>query len=81
MIDRALRAIAEPRRRGILRLVLDKEISAGEIAAHFDVTHPAISQHLCVLEEAGLVAARREGTRRMYGWRPEGFKELRRFLD
>ncbi len=81
MIDLALRAIAEPRRRDILRLVLDDEMSAGEIAAHFDVTRPAISQHLRVLEEAGLVAARREGRRRMYRWRPEGFEELRQFLD
>ena len=81
MIDLALRAIAEPRRRDILRLVLDREMSAGEIAARFDVTRPAISQHLRVLEEAGLVAARPEGTRRMYRRRPEGFKELRQFLE
>jgi DNA-binding transcriptional ArsR family regulator len=62
----ALRVVAEPRRRDILRLVWDAERSAGEIAAHFDVTFGAISQHLSVLREAGLVAVRRDGTRRLY---------------
>jgi DNA-binding transcriptional ArsR family regulator len=62
----AVRVVAEPRRRDILRLVWDAERSAGEIAAHFDVTFGAISQHLSVLREAGLVAVRRDGTRRFY---------------
>ncbi len=74
-------AIAEPRRREILRLVRDVELPAGEIAARFgDVTRPAISQHLRVLREAGLVSERREGTRRLYRARPEGFAGLREFL-
>ena len=81
MMDLALRAIAEPRRRDILNLVLDEEMSAGQIAARFDVTRPAISQHLRVLEDAGLVTARREGTRRIYSRRPEGFNELHQFLE
>jgi DNA-binding transcriptional ArsR family regulator len=80
MLDTALRAIAEPRRREILRLVQDEERSSGEIAAHFDVTAPAISQHLGVLEAAGLVTVRRAGTRRLYRARPEGLAELRAFL-
>ena len=81
MIDSAVRAIAEPRRREILSLVRDEELSAGEIASRFDVTRPAISQHLTVLKDAGLVSERREGTRRIYSARPEGLAELRGFLD
>lgn len=76
-----LKAIAEPRRRAILRLVGDEERSSGEIARHFDVTGPAISQHLGVLKEAGLVTERRDGTRRLYLARKEGITDLRRFLD
>jgi DNA-binding transcriptional ArsR family regulator len=74
-------AIAAPRRRAILRLVQGGEMSAGEIAAHFDVTRPAISQHLRVLKDAELVAERREGTRRLYIARPEGLAELRAFVE
>lgn len=80
-MEAALKAIAEPRRRQILTLVRDEELSAGEIAAHFDVTRPAISQHLTVLKEAGLVNERRNGTRRLYHARPEGLAELKTFLD
>jgi DNA-binding transcriptional ArsR family regulator len=80
-VDAALKAIAEPRRREILRLVWDAERSAGEIAAQFEVTRPAISQHLTVLKEAGLVAERRDGTRRLYVARRETIADLRRFLD
>ena len=76
-----MRAIAEPRRRAILRLVRDEERSAGEIASHFDVTRPAVSQHLSVLKGAGLVSERRNGTKRLYRARPEGLVELRAFLD
>jgi DNA-binding transcriptional ArsR family regulator len=79
--DEVLRALAEPRRRAILRLVAHDELAAGEIAAAFDVTRPAISQHLTVLKAAGLVAERREGTRRLYRARPEGLAELRQLLD
>jgi DNA-binding transcriptional ArsR family regulator len=61
-----LEAVSNPRRRAILRLVWDKERSAGEIAANFDVTWAAISQNLRVLREAGLVRERREGNRRLY---------------
>src|SRR5881628_1714474 len=66
MEEAALRAIATPRRREILRLVWGKELSSGDIASHFDVSWPAISQNLRVLEDAGLVRARREGTTRLY---------------
>jgi DNA-binding transcriptional ArsR family regulator len=60
---------------------VNNEQSAGEIASHFDVTRPAISQHLTVLKEAGLLAERRDGTRRLYKARPEGLVEVRAFLD
>jgi DNA-binding transcriptional ArsR family regulator len=80
-MEAALKAIAEPRRRQILTLVRDGELSAGEIAGHFDVTWPAISQHLTVLKEAGLVSERRDGTRRLYQARSQGLEELKAFLE
>lgn len=80
-MDAAVKAIAEPRRRQILELVREGELSAGEIAAHFDVTRPAISQHLGVLKEAGLVSERRNGTRRLYLARPDGLRDLQAFLN
>ncbi len=81
LMDEALRAIAEPRRRAILRLVAHDELAAGEIAAAFDVTRTAVSQHLTVLKAAGLLVERREGTRRLYRARPDGLAALRAFLD
>ena len=77
----ALKAIAEPRRQEILRLVWSQERPAGEIAAHFDVSRPAISKHLRVLTDAGLVQQRRRGTQRLYRARPEPLLEMRRFLE
>jgi DNA-binding transcriptional ArsR family regulator len=79
-VETALKAIAEPHRRRILMLVRDQELPAGAIAAHFDISGPAISQHLKVLKEAGLVDERRDGTRRLYSVRRSGFVELREFL-
>ena len=76
-----MKAIVAPTRRQILALVRDGELSAGEIAAQFDVTRPAVSQHLNVLKEAGLVSERRNGTRRLYTARPEGLLELKAFLE
>src|SRR3954468_24194269 len=66
MDEAALRAIANPRRREILRLIWDQERSSGDIASHFDVTWPAISQNLRVLEDVGFVRCRRRGTTRLY---------------
>ena len=79
--DEALRALAEPRRRAILQLVARDELAAGEIAAAFEVTRTAVSQHLTVLKNAGLLTERRDGTRRLYRARPEGLAGLRQFLD
>ena len=82
MVDRVLQAIAEPHRREILILLQNTELSASEIAAHFtDVTRPAISQHLMLLAQVGLVTMRRQGTRRLYRTRPEGLEDLCRFLE
>ena len=80
-MDTALRALAEPRRRAILRLVAHDELAAGEIAGAFDVTRTAVSQHLTVLREAGLLEERRDGTRRLYRARPEGLAGVRELLD
>src|SRR6266571_4626350 len=79
--DETLRALAEPRRRAILRLVTRDELAAGEIAAAFDVTRTAVSQHLTVLKNAGLISERRDGTRRLYRARAQGLAGLRHFLD
>jgi DNA-binding transcriptional ArsR family regulator len=76
----ALKALAEPRRQQILRLVRAKPCSVGEIAEHVDITQQAVSQHLQVLRDAGLVAVRQHGTRRLYAIRPEGLESLDRFL-
>ena len=80
-MDEAFKALVEPRRRAILRLVATDELAAGEIAAAFSVTRSAVSQHLSVLKEAGLVAERRAGTRRLYRARPEGLAAVRQYLD
>src|ERR1051325_1367157 len=80
-MEAALRAIAEPRRRRILQLVRDEELSAGDIAAQFEISRPAVSQHVNVLKEAGLVSERRDGTRRLYRARPEALAELKAFLE
>jgi DNA-binding transcriptional ArsR family regulator len=79
--DETLRALAEPRRRAILRLVAAEELAAGQIAEAFEVSRTAVSQHLTVLRAAGLLTERREGTRRLYRARPEGLAGLRDFLD
>ena len=80
-MDTVLKAIAEPRRREILRLVWERERSAGEVAAQFDLSRPTISKHLRVLREAGLVEERRVGTQRLYRARPERLEDARRFLE
>lgn len=77
----ALRALAEPNRRAILELVRDEPQSVGEIASHFDITPQAVSQHLRVLKDAGLVDEVRVGTRHLFVVRPEGFEPVRAFLE
>lgn len=77
----AVQAVAEPRRREILRLVWDAELSAGEIAERFDVTFGAVSQHLKVLREAGLVTLRQEGRKRFYQADRDGMGPLAQYLQ
>ena len=77
-----IQAMAEPTRLAILQMVRCREMPAGEIALKFKgITRPAVSQHLRVLKDAGLVAERREGTRRLYRLRPEGFGPLKNLLE
>ena len=73
---RVFEAIAQPKRREILRLLANGERTAGDVASRFSVTQPAISQHLKVLREAGLVTERHDGTRRLYSLRPDGPESL-----
>jgi DNA-binding transcriptional ArsR family regulator len=81
-VDAALRAVADPTRRTILRLVRQDELPAGKIADHFpSMSRPAVSQHLRVLEDAGLVSVRPDGNRRLYRWRREGLRDAAEFLD
>jgi DNA-binding transcriptional ArsR family regulator len=80
-VEAAIRAIAERHRREIVRLVRDEELTAGQIASHFEVSRPAVSQHLRILKDSGLVTERRQGTRRYYKARVEGLAELRAFLE
>jgi DNA-binding transcriptional ArsR family regulator len=77
----AAAAIADPIRRRVLELVRDRELPAGELAAQFDVSRPAVSRHLRVLREAGLVRERRAGKQRLYRADPEPLAELRSWLD
>jgi DNA-binding transcriptional ArsR family regulator len=80
-VEAVLRAIAAPTRRQILHLVRRHELSAGQIASRFEVSRPAISQHLTVLREAGLVSERRDGNRRLYRTRPEALAGVRSFIE
>ena len=77
----AVQVIAEPRRRRILQLIWETELSAGEIAGRFDVSFGAVSQHLKVLRDAGLVLLRKDGTRRYYRANREGMGALAGYLE
>jgi DNA-binding transcriptional ArsR family regulator len=76
----ALSALGEPRRRAILALVRDQPLSVGEIADRVDVSQQAVSQHLGVLRDAGLVDVRPAGQRRLYVIRPEGLAGVQALL-
>jgi DNA-binding transcriptional ArsR family regulator len=81
-MDTALKALAEPRRREILRLIWSEELPASQIAARFeDITRSAVSQHLGVLRGAELITERRDGTRRLYRANQAEMAKLRTFLD
>jgi DNA-binding transcriptional ArsR family regulator len=76
----ALEALADPTRRQIVELLTVRERNAGEIASHFDVSRPAVSRHLRVLREHGLVRARTEGQQRIYSLDPAPLEELDTWL-
>lgn len=79
--DAVFRALAEPNRRTILRLVRDRPLSVGDVAAGLPgITQQAVSQHLTVLKEAGLVTMEKQGQRRLYLVRPEGLESIDAFL-
>jgi DNA-binding transcriptional ArsR family regulator len=77
----ALAALADPTRRAIFERLADRPSAVGELAKELPVSRPAVSQHLKVLLEAGLVSARSEGSRRIYGIDPDGVGVLRAYLD
>jgi len=79
--DAVLRAIADPSRRRILRLVRDQSLAAGEVARHFEMTQQAVSLHLKVLQRAGLLTEQRQGAKRLYTLRPEPLDQVRAVLD
>jgi DNA-binding transcriptional ArsR family regulator len=76
-----LDALGNPVRRAILRTLRVSPLSVGELAARLPVSRPAVSRHLRLLDEAGLVESRSEGTRRVYAVRVQGFAPVRAFLD
>lgn len=78
--DSVLKALAEPRRAHILRILRDGPQPVGEIARHFDITQQAVSLHLRVLRDAELVAVRKDGQRRVYEIRTDGIRELDAFV-
>ncbi len=80
-MDEALKALADGTRRRILALVSREERTAGDIAGHFTVSRPAISQHLRVLLDAGLVSVRGDGTKRFYRADALGLDALRREME
>ena len=77
----AITALADPTRRAVFEELRSGPRAVGEIAARLPVSRPAVSQHLRVLADAGLVDVRRDGNRRLYRWRPEGLDDAARFLD
>jgi DNA-binding transcriptional ArsR family regulator len=76
-----IQVVAEPHRRHILRLIWDRERSAGDIASEFAITFGAVSQHLAVLRESGFVTVRPEGNLRMYRADKEALGPLRPMLE
>jgi DNA-binding transcriptional ArsR family regulator len=77
----ALAALADPTRRRIVEMLAEGELSAGEVSAAFPVSRPAISQHLRVLRDHGLVTVRPQAQRRIYALRPEPLAELDSWLE
>jgi DNA-binding transcriptional ArsR family regulator len=81
LIGQTLIALGDPTRREVFELVAERPRAVGELAARLPVSRPAVSQHLRVLKEAGLVTDEAVGARRIYQLHPEGIEELRSYLD
>jgi DNA-binding transcriptional ArsR family regulator len=79
--DAGLGLLGDPTRRAIFELLARRPSSVGELARHLPITRPAVSQHLRVLKDGGLVVCRPEGTRRVYRLNPDGVTALRAYLD
>jgi DNA-binding transcriptional ArsR family regulator len=79
--EQSLKALADPTRRAMLEILRGGPLSVGVLAERLPVSRPAVSQHLKALQDAGLVRARRDGTRRLYEVDPSGLIELQRYLD
>jgi DNA-binding transcriptional ArsR family regulator len=77
----AFGALADPTRQRIVEMLAGRELPAGEIARRFDMTPPAVSQHLRLLREAGMITVRREAQRRIYALDPAGLAELDAWLS
>jgi DNA-binding transcriptional ArsR family regulator len=81
VLDPVMTALADPTRRAVFEAVAARPRPVGELAGELPVTRPAVSQHLRVLLDAGLVTVRAEGTRRIYAADPQGLRALRAWLD
>lgn len=79
--EESLVALADPTRRLIYERVTRRQGSVAEISSGFAISRPAVSQHLKILSDAGLVTAEKQGTRRIYSASPDGLADLRRYLD
>ncbi len=77
----AFRAVADPTRRAIIDLLLKEEMNAGEVAKHFTISRPAVTKHLRVLKDGGIIAVRRSGRRRIHRLRPEGLRILADWIN
>ena len=77
----AFRALADPTRRAILALLKDGDMPVNDIAARFDMTRPAVSKHLTILEEGGLIISRKDGRERINALRPEGFQSAAQWIS
>ena len=80
-VDQAFEALADPTRRRIFELLAERARIAGEIASEFDISQPAISRHLRVLRDAGLVSSSRDGQRRLYRLEPDSLRELEDWVE
>jgi DNA-binding transcriptional ArsR family regulator len=81
MANQALTALGDPTRQAIFEHIAEAPRPVGELARELPISRPAVSQHLKVLKDAGLVVDRQHGSRRIYELRPDGLDELRRYLD